>query len=175
DSRARRGGDLVVVQEAQDVDERRRSGDARQDFRSAEADRPRPAAKQTEATLEAESTHDLEEIPEIERVIDRRRRSGFVDAHLRLEPIEKHGVPAKLAEAEQILEKHPGMSAAARFLCERSRDDDRFHLRAPARPIRAIMSTPSARRAPRRRARPAVAEWCDPGSATGCGRDRSRV
>src|SRR5262249_15182024 len=111
----------------------RRSRDALQDFRSAEADRPLPAAQEAEATLEPESAHDLEEVPEVERVIDERRRACFVDAHVRLEPIEEHDVPAKLAKAEQILEEHPGMPSAARFLCERSGDDDGLHVRAPER------------------------------------------
>src|SRR5262249_40976945 len=128
----RRGREyLGIVQEAHDVDDRGRRPDTLEDFGTSETDGPRRAAQQAVPSFESEATHDVEEIPDVHRILDARGRAGSVSAHPGIEPIEKYDVPAELAKPEQVLEKHPRVASAARLLRQRSGDDDGLHRPAP--------------------------------------------
>jgi hypothetical protein len=74
--------------------------------------------------FEAELFHDVEEIPNIPRPVSWRRSAVDVDAHGRVQAIEKQHVPAETLEAEQVLQEDPGMATDPGPQCKSARNND---------------------------------------------------
>src|SRR5262249_45766992 len=103
------------------------------DCRATETDRARAAVAEEPITFaQTESAHDLQEVANIPRASDRSLFSRLVDAHVRLEPVEKQHVPAQFPEAEDVLKEHPGVASTVRLLRKRSSDGNGFHRRVTA-------------------------------------------
>src|SRR5690606_27642375 len=64
------------------------------------------------------------EITDVLRVLDRGLPSRRRGVHRAVEAVEEEDLPAQTLEAEQVLEEHPGMPAAAGLLRQRAAQDD---------------------------------------------------
>src|SRR4051794_32086465 len=66
--------------------------------------------------------HDFQQIVQVARMGERARPVRFINAGLGSEGVEKQHVPAEPAEAEEVLQEHPGVPAVVGALGERSRN-----------------------------------------------------
>ena len=73
---------------------------------------------------EIKAIHDLPEVEEVVRFVERAGLAIPVDAHVRIQPVKKQDIPSEPLETQKILQKHPGVSAITGSLSKRACDDD---------------------------------------------------
>ena len=117
--------DLLVLDKAHHVHQRLGRSDPFDDLRAAETNcRRAVVAQKRVASVQTEALHDVDEVANVPRSFNRRGRTSLVDRHGGFQSIEKQHVPAKLLEAEEVLEEHPGMASTPGSLSKRPGNDD---------------------------------------------------
>ena len=115
--------DLLVVEEAHDVQQERRLSHPLDEPGSIDPEYPAVIpVQQRPGIREIELAHDRVQVAEVHRMLHVAEVALPVEAHAGLDAIDERHLPPEALEAPQVLEELPGVAGLVRLLGERPRN-----------------------------------------------------